>query len=447
MPGLFKFRRGNPGQVLAWATYDFANSAFATTILAVIFNAYYAGVVAGGAAGVQVFGANVPGATLFSWFVSASMVFTALLSPILGAISDIGGLKKQMLLAHVVVGVAATTALYGVHEGDWLLGGLLFLFGQIAFAGGNVFYNAMLYDIAAPEDFAKISGLGWAWGYLGGGLLLAVNLLMLQYPGLVGFPEGTFSVHDCFLSVSVWWLLFSIPLFRAFPREHRKTGRTFRENITHAIQDLRNVPSRLRGLPQFTRFFLAYLFYNDGIETVIVMASIFGSQELGMSNAQLIMFFLMVQAVALIGSLVFGWIADRAGSRSAIMISLGIWLLVVVWAWQLGIFGDELGEYWILGILAATVLGGSQAASRSLQAELIPGNRSAEFFSFFGISGRFASAMGPAILGLAVLLTGSLRSGVLTLAGFFIIGMVLLLFVDVDRGRAQAAAFEQTLTN
>jgi UMF1 family MFS transporter len=441
---LFRFRRQNPGQVWAWATYDFANSAFATTILAVIFNAYYARDVAGGSAGVALFGLRIPGASMFTVFVALSMILIALTSPLLAALSDLGSLKKRMLGLHLGLGVISTGLLYTVHEGDWLWGGLLFVIAQFGFAGGNVFYNAMLYDVADPEDFGKVSGLGWAWGYLGGGLLLAVNLVMLRFPQLVGLPDGFFTVQDCFLSVAVWWLIFSIPVFRAVPESPRLSGRGFGRAVRDASAALFAIFPRLRELPHFGRFFLAYLLYNDGIETVIVMASIFASQELGFSNAELIAFFLMVQGIAFAGSLFFGWLADRAGNRRTVLVSLAGWILVVLWGWKLGIMGDAKTEYWILGVITATVMGGSQAASRSLQAALIPPHRSAEFFSFFGISGKFASAVGPLIFGAAVFLTGSLRSGILSLLVLFGSGFLLLLTVNEDQGRRQAISFDRT---
>jgi MFS transporter, UMF1 family len=439
---LFQFRRQNPGQVWAWATYDFANSAFATTILAVIFNSYYAGVVAGGKNGIFLFGRHVPGATVFTLFVALGMILIAVTSPVLAALSDLRGLKKKMLALHLGLGVIGTALLSTVNEGEWLWGGILFLIAQLGFAGGNVFYNAMLYDIADPEDFGKVSGIGWAWGYVGGGLLLAVNLVMLRFPQVIGLAEGTFSVQHCFLSVAIWWTIFSIPLFRSLPATgHAPTG-DFTENLRHAIAALNRVFPRLRELPHFTRFFIAYLLYNDGIETVIVMASIFASQELGFSNAELISFFLMIQGIAFIGSLFFGWLADRMGNRHSVLISLVGWLIIVIWGWKLGIFGNARGEYWILGVLTAIVMGGSQAASRSLQAALIPPSRSAEFFSFFGISGKFSSAVGPLIFGAAVFVTGSLRAGILSLIVFFAGGIALLLFVNEEKGRQQATQFD-----
>ncbi len=443
MISLFQFKRRNFGQVFAWATYDFANSAFATTILAVIFNVYYARVVAGGADGTEILGVRIPGASLFTIFVAAAMVLVALSAPILAALSDIGGLKKRMLAVHLGLGVVATTLLITVGEGEWLWGGLLFVIGQIGFAGGNIFYNSMLQDIAEPEDYGKVSGLGWAWGYIGGGLLLCVNLIMLQYPQVIGMPPGSFTVQDCFISVAIWWALFSLPVFRSVPSV-QGTDEAAALRIRTALTSLKTVFVRLRELPHFARFFIAFLLYNDGIETVIIMASIFGDQELHMSSASLILFFLLIQGVAFVGSLIFGWLADKLGNKRTIQISLFGWLIVVVWGWQLGIFGNPLREYWLLGVVAGLVMGGSQAASRSLQAALIPPEKSAEFFSFFGISGRFASAVGPALFGLAVFLTGSLRAGILSLIIFFAGGYLILLMVNEKIGHQQALDFRTT---
>lgn len=443
MSSLFSFSRRNRGQVLAWATYDFGNSAFATTILAVIFNKYYAGVVAGGTAGTNILGAQVPGATVFSFFVSASMVLVAILGPVLSAFSDLGHLKRRMLLLHTSLGVMATAMLATIGPGEWLIGGLWFTVAQYGFAGSAIFYNAMLLDIAEPQDFAKVSSIGWAWGYLGGGLLLAVNLAMLQYPGMLGFAEGTFTVQHCFLSAAVWWAVFTIPVAIAVPG----VGTGPRADIRHALQALRQSIRHLNQLPNFTRFFFAYLLYNDGIETVIVMASIFGDQELGLSTGELVMFFLMVQGIAFIGSILFGIIANKLDNRRAVLIGVAVWSIIALWGWQLGWMGDARQEYWYLGILAGLVMGGTQAASRSLQAVLIPPRQSAEFFSFFAISGKFASAIGPAIFGLAVWVTGSLRTGMLSLLVFFVLGAWLLWSVSENKGRAEALAFEPVREN
>ncbi len=389
----------------------------------------------------------MPGTTMFTLFVAASMVVIALSSPVLAALSDLSGLKKRMLALHLGLGVVSTALLYTVDKGEWLWGGILFVIAQIGFAGGNVFYNAMLYDIADPEDFGKVSGLGWAWGYLGGGALLALNLVMLRYPQMIGFPEGFFTVRHCFVSVAIWWLVFAIPIFRYIPASPGVAGSTFGRSLRSAFHSLGEILRRLRDLPNFMRFFIAFLLYNDGIETVIVMAAIFGNQELGFSNADLIIFFLMVQFVGFFGALFFGWLVDRLGGRNTILASLIGWLIVVVWGWQLGIFGNAVREFWILGVITGIVMGGSQAASRSLQAVLIPAERSAEFFSFFGISGKFAGAVGPLLFGLAVFLTGSLRQGILSLLVLFGSGLIVLLTVSEANGRAEALQFERSLSD
>ncbi|MBU1638684.1 MFS transporter, partial [bacterium] len=364
---------------------------------------------------------------------------------ILAALSDLSGLKRRMLTMHVIIGALATFALSGIAEGDWLLGGLIFVVEQFGFAGGNAFYNAMIYDIAEPEDFGKVSSIGWAWGYIGGGLLLLLNLIMLKFPQSLGFPEDYFTVHDCFVSVAVWWVLFSLPLLTTF-KESGASGKAFKTSLSQATRSLHDNLRRLRTLPHYARFFFAYLLYNDGIETVIIMAAIFGDQELGMDSSQLIAFFLMIQAVAFFGALLFGVLVDKFGNRRSLLISLAVWMLISVWGWRIGLFGNAIAEYWILGAVTAVVMGGSQAASRSLQAMLIPPARSAEFFSFFAISGKFAGAVGPLIFGAAVFITGSLRAGILSLIAFFLFGFLILLTVNEREGRRQALAFDHYMT-
>jgi len=414
--------------------YDFANSAFATTILAVIFNQYFANVVAGGEKGVEILGLHLHGASFFTFTISISMAVSAAFSPFLGAVADASGAKKKFLMAFCYTAILFTGLLYFVHAGDYWIGAFFFIVANIGFSEGNVFYNAFLPEISNEKNIGRISGLGWALGYIGGGALLAVNLIMLKYPEWIGFTKGYFTVQDCFLSVAIWWLIFSLPTF-LFLRERAEKLSSFQGNFfKEGYRRLRHTFSRIKTFRELTKFLMAFLIYNDGIETVIVMASIFGASVLGMETGEIILFFLMIQGIAFFGALIFGYLADVIGNKRTVMISLGIWSLIVLWAYALGIVWDPKTEYWILGILAALVMGGSQAASRSLQGIFTPETNSAEFFAFFGVSGKFASIFGPLIYGILIAITGSVRSGILSILIFFIIGMLILWTVNEKKG-------------
>jgi UMF1 family MFS transporter len=422
-------------EIFGWAMYDFANSAFATTILAVIFNQYFAKVVAGGERGINLLGFQFHGASFFTFSISTSMAISAVLSPFLGAVADSSGTKKRFLMVFCYVAVLFTGLLYFVGEGNYWRGAIFFIIANIGFAGGNVFYNAFLPEISTDQNIGRISGLGWALGYVGGGLLLAINLIMLKYPEWVGYPTGYFTVQDCFLSVALWWLIFSLPTFlllreRAHGKEPPSEGGYFRSGYRRLQHTFR----RMKSFRELTKFLVAFLIYNEGIETVIVMASIFGAEVLGMKTNELILFFLMIQGIAFVGAMIFGFLADTLGNKRTIIISLGIWSLIVLWAFQLGIVWDPKTEYWILGVLVAIVLGGSQAASRSLQGLFTPDANSAEFFGFFAVSGKFASIFGPLIYGILIAITGSVQSGVLSVLIFFVIGMIVLWTVNEKKG-------------
>jgi len=421
-------------EIFGWVMYDFANSAFATTILAVIFNQYFATVVAGGEKGVDLLGFRLHGASFFTFSLSLSMALSAVLSPFLGAVADSSGMKKRFLMIFCYTAVLFTGLLYFVHAGDYWMGATLFIIANIGFSGGNVFYNAFLPEISTRGNIGRVSGMGWAWGYIGGGTLLALNLVMLQYPEKIGFPAGAFTVQDCFLSVALWWLIFSAPTFVFVKERGIGTDPSRRLSFRAGYRRLKHAFQQIRTFRELTTFLVAFLIYNDGIETVIVMASIFGAEVLGMQTHELILFFLMIQGIAFLGSLVFGWLADAIGNKRTILITLGVWSLIVIWAFQLGLFWDRKTEYWVLGILVALVMGGSQAASRSLQGLFTPEANSAEFFGFFAVSGKFASVFGPLIYGILVAVTGDVQSGILSVLIFFLAGMAILWTVDEKKG-------------
>ncbi len=424
--------------------YDFANSAFATSILAVIFNQYFAQVVAFGAEGTvwNIFGGEirVPGASLFHYAVAASMLLVVVSAPVLGAMADFSRTKKRLLALFCVTGSAATAALYFIRAGDYIAGALIFIAANYAFAAGNVFYNALLVDIAHPRDMGKVSGWGWGLGYLGGGLCLVLNLLMLKNPGLFGFGEGEVEVYHTFPVVALWWLLFALP---AFIRVRERGGSLQKpvgagNPLKIGFSRLAKTFKELGRYRQLARFLFAYLLFNEGIETVIITASIFGAAEIGLSPPELIVFFLVVQGSAFVGSLLFGYLVDWLGNKKALLISIVIWSLIILWARFIGIFGAPLKEFYILGVLTGSVLGGSQSAARSLQGLFTPPDRSAEFFGFFAVCGKFAAMLGPLVYGTAVVITGNLKSGILVLLLFFIAGGAILVFVNEKEGIAAA---------
>ena len=428
--------KGRRREVFGWVMYDFANSAFATTIAAVIFNRYFATVVAGGEKGVDIFGIHLHGTAFYTFTVSIAMILVALSAPLLGAIADFTRSKKRFLILYCYTGVLFTSLLYFIHEGDYWLGALFSIIATVGFAGGNVFYNAFLPEIATSKTIGRISGWGFTLGYLGGGLLLVINLIMLEHPTWIGFPEGTFTVHHTFLSVSLWWGLFALPTFFGL-KERKPVGSRhggilplFKIGWQRVFQTLKEIQS----YRELRKFLLAFLLYNDGIQTVIIMASIFGAEVLKMETGELILYFLVIQGTAFWGSLLFGYLADWMGKKKTILLTLWVWMVVVVWAFRLGIFWDPKTEYWILGILAGLVLGGSQSVTRALAGSFIPEGKSAEFFGFFAIANKFASIFGPLTYGIILTLTGSLQNAILSLILFIGLGTFLLLRVDEKKG-------------
>ena len=433
-----KLKRGNLSEVLAWSGYDFANSAFATSILAVIFNQYYAVNVAGGASGteIEILGRalNVPGATIFQYAVGISMLMVIVTAPILGAAADHSNNKKSFLGFLCAIGCLFTGLLYFVRAGDVISGGIFFIIANYAFAGGNVFYNGLLLDVAHPDDFGKVSGFGWGVGYLGGGLCLVLNLIMLTKPSWLGLGSMEITVHHTFPVVAIWWGIFAIPLF-LMVRERGRREISQKVNLVRVgFSRVKRTFREIRKYKHLGRFLLSYMLFNEGIETTIITASIFGAEIIGLKTAEIIVFFLVVQATAFAGSLIFGFIVDAIGNKKSLLITLVVWTVIIIWARFIGCFWELKTEFYLLGILTGLVLGGSQSAARSLQAAFTPADKGAEFFGFFAICGKFAAMLGPFIFGTTVLITGDLKSGILILLVFFLLGG--LLTVDEEEGIA-----------
>ena len=423
--------------IFAWCMYDWANSAFATSILAAVLPVYFASIVPEKGIMVQ-FGPlsfKTTAGGLWAYGISFSLLLTALSAPILGAVADFSGSKKRFLFVFTYTGAALTSLLYFVRDGDYWLCLALFVPANIGFAGSMTFYNAFLPEVAGENKMDSVSGRGYAFGYIGGGLLLALHMLMITYHESFGIPDKSMSIRMGLASVGVWWGLFAIPLFVRVPEVRRPGSKP--EGFSYFSYGLRRFIKTLKSLrryPDLFWFLVAFLVYNDGIQTVIAMAAIFGKTALGLDTGTLIGTLLMTQFIAWPGALLFARLAERIQSKNAVMVTLLLWIVVVTYAY----FLKSALEFWILGGLVGLVLGGSQAISRSLYAQLIPKGRPAEFFGFFTISAKFASIFGPLIFGLMTDLSENPRDAIVSLIVFFVVGMILLSRVNVKRGRLQA---------
>jgi len=404
--------------VNSWALYDWANSAFATTIMAAVLPVYYS----------QVAGANLSGnlATVYwGYTTTIALLIMALLAPIVGAIADYSGIKKRFLATFVAIGVAFTALLYFVQSGDWAMASLFFIVSNIGFAGSDLFYNSLLPHVARPEDIDRVSARGYAFGYIGGGLLLAINVVMIQL-----MTDGELAARLSFVSVAIWWAVFTIPLLRNVPEP--PAGRRADEHanpVRAGFRRLRKTFREIRHYRQLFIFLIAFWVYNDGIGTIIKMATIYGA-EIGIDQGALIGALLVTQFVGVPFSFAFGWLAGRIGAKRSIYLGLAVYALISIG----GYFMATALHFWILAFLVGTVQGGSQALSRSLFGAMSPKAKTAEFFGFYGMSSKFAGIVGPLLFAVVGQITGSSRLSIVALIIFFIIGGFLLSRVDEQEG-------------
>jgi len=414
--------------VSAWCLYDWANSAFATTVMAALLPPYFSNVAAAGLPKAQA-------TSIWGYAVSLSMVAVAVMGPILGAIADYTGGKKRFLGGFLLVALIFTGMLFFVREGDWLGAVAFYVLASIGNGGANVFYDSLLPHVAHPDEIDQVSSRGYAMGYLGGGLLLAVNLAWYMKPDWFGFSDGSQAVRASFLSVAVWWALFSVPLFRSVP-EPPATAMGPRANAVRAgFSRLRETFGRMRHYKELWKFLVAFWLYADGIGTIIKMATVYGA-EIGIGTADLAGALLVTQFVGIPLTLAFGRLARRTGAKRAIYLALGVYTLISV----LGFFMSKPWHFWALAGMVGLVQGGSQALSRSLFGAMTPKARSAEFYGFFDISSKFAGIAGPLLFGVTAALAGSGRWSIISLVVFFVAGAFLLSRVDEREGMAIARA-------
>jgi len=421
-------------EIFGWSMYDWANSAFSTTVLTVFLPVYLSGVIESveGSGRFLLLGfIDMTAGGFFPFCVSLSVLMQVFFLPILGAIADYSHLKRRMLLLFATLGSIATLLLLFVEGSLYALGGALLILANLSYGASIVFYNAFLPQMVTKDQRDRVSSFGWAMGYAGGGLLLLLNLIFLQ----VVAPALNISQGDaarlCIASAGAWWLVFGFfAISRVRERGAQRARPPGQSYLGVGFKQLVGTLREIRKYPMTLRYLLAYLIYNDGIQTVIIVAALFGAQELGMEVSELTVVILMVQVVAFIGALLFGRIARRFGTKQTILGSLVIWSATSIWA-QISLRSKI--EFWILAAVVALVLGGSQALSRSLFSMMIPREQEAEFFSFYEISDRGTSWIGPALFTWVQVQTGSMRTALFSLIVLFVGGLLLLRTVDVRR--------------
>ena len=423
---------------VGWYFYDWANSAFASTVLTLFLGPYLTSIARNAAASdgfIHPFGLSIDPRAFWGYCVSLSVIGQVFVLPLVGALADYKRSKRQFLALFAYLGAFATMAMFFVQGERYLLGGGLFIFANVAFGAANVISNSFLSELATPEERDSVSSRGWGFGYLGGGLLLILNLAFFSNAEALGVTEA-FAVRVSLASAGLWWAGFTlIPLARLRNRgipQELPPG----ENIIsvgfhqflHTVKDLRNYP-------QTMLFLIAYLIYNDAVQTVISLAGQFGSDELKMPMSKLTMAILMVQFVAFLGAMLFNFIASRVGTQKAILVALVIWALTLGYIF-IAVKTHE--EFFIMSFIVGLVMGGSQALSRSLFSLMIPVGKEAEYFSVYEISDKGTSWLGPLVFALALQTTGSYRSAILSLVVFFVIGFILLSRVDVKQAETTA---------
>jgi UMF1 family MFS transporter len=420
--------------ILAWALYDWANSAFATTVMAAFFPVFY-----------SVLSDELSTEESQFWFnitLSGSSIVLALAAPVLGAIADRGGNRKRFLATFAMLGVTMSMALAWVQDGMWMTGLVIYALGQMGFAGANIFYDSMLVDISDEDDFDLVSGFGYAMGYIGGGLLFLLNVLMVTNPAWFGLADTAQALSWAFISVGVWWAVFTLPLLlwvREMPTVDRAGGLTA---IREGMQQLRETFSHIRRLRVVFLFLAAYWLYIDGVGSVIKMAVFFADRVLELPRDALISALLVTQFVSFPAALFFGWLGRRIGPRNGILIGLLVYMAAVFYAW--GWLTTGAGFY-LLAIAIGLVQGGVQSLSRSLYARIIPADSSAEFFGFYNMVGKFAAILGPLLMALVpiVVAGADARDAILVLILVFLVGGAILTRVNVEAGMRQADAMEQ----
>ncbi len=413
-------------QVVSWALYDWANSAFATTVMVVFFPVFFK----------QYWSADVPATESTFWLGmtnGAASLLLAVLAPLLGTLGDRGGARCKFLLAFTALGVIGAASLGFVAQGQWQWAAVLFALGSIGFWGGIIFYDSLLIDVAPRDRLDSISGMGYAMGYLGGGILLAINVWMTLDPARFGFASVSDAVKASFVTAAVWWAVFSIPVFLFVRERGAPAAHVSRSTVRESLAELRKTISEVRRYRAVVFFLLAYWMYIDGVNTIQKMAVDYGL-AIGLPSSSLIQAILMVQFIGFPAALLFGWIGQRRSPVVGIFICIVVYVAVTIYATVL----DTATEFFLMAAATGCVQGGMQSLSRSYYGSLIPPDRSGEFFGFYNMMSKFAAVLGPLLMGATALLTGNSRIAILSIVVLFIGGGTLLI-VAARQERSVAA--------
>lgn len=398
--------------VWAWGLYDWANSAFSTTVMAGFFPIFFKQYWSGDAA--------VTTSTFYLGLAnSLASLLIVLLAPVLGALADRGGLRKRMLCSFASLGAFATAGLFLVGQGQWIAAVCLYVLGALCFAGANVFYDALLIAVSPGKHRHRASALGYSLGYLGGGLLFAINVAMTLQPAWFGLRDAAEGVRWSFLSVAIWWLVFTFPLMRYV--DEPASGKRHGANFKAAFASLAQTAQEVRRYPQVWLFLLAFWFYIDGVHTAVAMAADYGL-AIGLPQETLITALLLVQFIGFPAALVWGWLAGRIGALRSIRITIWVYMAVTVAAVSM----DSSTEFYLIAAAVGLVQGGVQSVSRSFFSQLIPAGKSAEFFGFYNMTGKAAAVVGPLLVGVTAAATGNPRLGLLSILVLFILGLIVL---------------------
>ncbi len=408
----------------AWAWYDWANSAFFTTVVTAVFPGFFATYAAAGLEPAEA-------TARFSLVTTVSMATIAISAPVLGALADYSGAKKRLMALFVAIGVLACASMVFIGEGDIGLASVLFFIANIGVSGSIVFYDSFLPHVAKPAETDRVSAAGYAIGYIGGGTLLLINLAWILQPAMFGFASTASAIRASFFAVAVWWAVFSLPLFRVV-REPATRAKAAGETGLAIVAAFARLAATFREIRKYRNAFLlfvAVLLYQDGIQTIIRMAAVYGA-EVGVEQTSQIAAFVMVQFLGIPFSFLFGSMGARIGTKRCIFIAIAVYALATVLAY----FMTTVTHFFILAAMIATVQGGAQALSRSLFSRMVPADRTSEFFGFFAVAERFATVLGPLVFFLSVTLTGSSHAAILAILGFFVAGAWVLSLVDEEAG-------------